>query len=291
MCYRIFIFLISLLLISCRDLVQDEFPDFAPVPTVNSILIADSLIKVQVSFAGKIDTNKLEEVNNALVLLTIEGVVKDTLVCSGDGNYFSSNKVDPLKLYSCDVLIPGYPKVSSSDIIPEPTIIYDIVHINQAGKDSEGQIYPSVKFSFKNDPLRNMYFQVALRLNKYGHEREAEIIEITDPVLLNEGIPIPVFSNEIIQGDSYTITINYTTGSADSKGTVLYPLVLELRSVSKNYYQFLKQQYLYERGRYPDFGSSYIPANLFSNVNGGYGIFAGYSSTLSDTIFPYNQVK
>ena len=291
MYYRISFFLISLLLISCRDLVQDEFPDFAPMPTVNSILIADSLIKIHVSFAGKIDTNKLEEANNALVLLCIEGVFKDTLVCSGEGIYFSPKKVDPLKLYTCDVIIPGYPKVSCSDIIPEPTIIYDIVHINQAGKDREGLIYPSVKFSFKNDPLRNMYFQVALRLDDYGDERQGEIIEITDPVLLNEGIPIAVFSNEIIQGDSYTITINYTTGSADSKGTVLYPLVLELRSVSKNYYQFVKQQYLYERGRYPEFGSSFVPANLFSNVNGGYGIFAGYSSTLSDTIFPYKQVK
>jgi len=117
------------------------------------------------------------------------------------------------------------------------------------------------------------------------------MIEITDPVLLNEGIPIAVFSNEIIQGNSYNITINYTTGSASSTGTNLFPLILELRSISKNYYQFLKQQYLYERGRYPEFGSAFTSTNLYSNIIGGYGIFAGFSSIQSDTIFPYNPVK
>jgi hypothetical protein len=37
--------LVLLMISSCHKLIQDEFPDFTPVPTVNSFLIADSTIK------------------------------------------------------------------------------------------------------------------------------------------------------------------------------------------------------------------------------------------------------
>jgi hypothetical protein len=88
--------------------------------------------------------------------------------------------------------------------------------------------------------------------------------------------------------------INYFTGSASAVNggplqTTLYPLIVELRSVSYNYYQFVKQKYLYELGRYPEFKAGSIQAfPLYSNVTDGYGIFAGYSVLKADTIYPGN---
>jgi hypothetical protein len=119
-----------------------------------------------------------------------------------------------------------------------------------------------------------------------------QILNITDPVLLNEGIPLTVFSNELIESDSYTMTINYTSGNYTSNGngwnTELYPLVIELRAITYDYYMYLKQLYLYETGRYPtDVGGGAVTNfNLYSNIPGGYGIFAGYSWVVSDTIVP-----
>ena len=90
------------------------------------------------------------------------------------------------------------------------------------------------------------------------------------------------------------MTINYFTGSASSFNggpmlTDLYPVILEIRSVSQNYYKFVKQKYLYDLGRYPEFmAASTTALPLFSNINNGYGIFAGYGSMKSDTIFPGN---
>lgn len=286
------LFLILLILISCRELVQDEIPEFTPVPTVNSILINDSTVKVQVSLAGKLDTNKLVLINNAVVLLYIDGVYKETLVSSDEGMYSSSIVAEPLKTYRCEVNIPGYQTVSCSDSIPESATISDIIHINKAGKDEEGMTYPAVKFTFTNNPVENQYYEVVIRLLQYRHERVAYLETITDPVLLNEGLPIALFSNESIKGSSYSMTINYFTGSATSMNgeplhTVLYPLILELRSVSYNYYKFVKQKYLYEKGRYPEFLAASVTAfPLYSNIHGGYGIFAGYSSMQSDTIYP-----
>ena len=289
-----FLFLILIFLASCRELVTDEFPEFTSIPTVNSILVKDSTIKVQVSLSGKLDTNRLALINYAEVLLYVDGEYKETLSQFDDGMYSSSIVVEPLKTYRCDVTVPGYDLVSGSDLIPVPVAISDIIHIDIAGKDEEGMNYPAIKFTFTNNPSEKQYFEVVIRLQNNRYERIASIKKNTDPVLLNEGLPLPLFSNESIKGSSYTMTINYFTGSASSFNggpmqTDLYPLILELRSISQNYYKFVKQKYLYDLGRYPEFMAASTTAfPLFSNINNGYGIFAGYCSVKSDTIYPGN---
>jgi hypothetical protein len=88
------------------------------------------------------------------------------------------------------------------------------------------------------------------------------------------------------------MTINYFTGSAGFSGnepyhTSLYPMIIELRSCSGDYYRFVKQKHLYDKGRFPEFLAASTNAfPLFSNIPGGYGIFAGYSVVVSDTLFP-----
>ncbi len=290
--HSILLYLIVILMSSCRELVTDKFPEFPAKPTINSILIKDSTLKVQVSLAGKLDTSKLALIDNADVSLYVDGIYKETMTLLDKGLYSSSVVVEPLKSYKCEVYIPGYELASGSDSIPVPASLSDIIHIDIAGKDEEAMTYPAVKFTFSNDPTVKQYYEVAIRLIRYRYESVASLETIIDPVLLNEGLPLALFSNESIKGSSYTMTINYFTGSAGSSNgeplrTTLFPVILELRSVSFSYYQFVKQKYLYEKGRYPEFmAASTIAFPLYSNIKGGYGIFAGYSSIKSDTIFP-----
>lgn len=279
---------------SCRELVTDDFPEFTPVPAVNSILIAGEPVKVHVSLAEKLDSTKLTVIDNAIVSFYVDGEFEETLNSAGDGLYISSVSAEPLKKYSCMVSIPGYAEVTCDDSIPALPVISTIEHIDKAGKDEEGYSYPAIRITFENDPVRIQYFEIILRLLQYNHERRAYLEAITDPVLLNEGLPILLFSNESINEPSYTMLINYTTGSASSINgepprTTLFPLIVELRSVSYNYYRFVKQKYLYELGRYPEFVAGTIKAfPLYSNVTDGYGIFAGYSVVKADTIYPGN---
>jgi len=112
---------------------------------------------------------------------------------------------------------------------------------------------------------------------------------VTDPILKSEGLPIHVFSNELIKVNEYTITLNFTNGSFSSSGddvlvANLRPTILELRSVSYDYYRYAKQKYLYEVNFQPEFGRSNPTFSLYSNIDKGYGIFAGYASAFSDTL-------
>jgi hypothetical protein len=279
-------------LCSCRELVTDDFPAFTAVPSVNSILIAGKPLKVHVSLAEKLDTTELTLVNDAEISLFIDGSLAETLVPDGNGIYQSSSVVEPQRTYRVEVKVPGFETISCSEILPSPSPILMIIHNNNAGKDEEGIIYPSVSVSFKTNPSDSQYFEIVIRTLQQKYERIATQKKITDPVLLNEGLPLTIFSNEIIRDTVYTMTINYFTGGDEKMGdeswhTTLYPLIIELRSCSRDYYRFVKQKYLYEKGRFPEFLATSTNAfPLFSNVPGGYGIFAGYSVIVSDTLFP-----
>ncbi len=276
----------------CKELVQDEFPDFSPIPTVNSFLIADSIIKLNISLADKLDSLPLTTVDNADVELLIDGEFEELLQPKGNGWYHSETKAKAGSVYDCKVRIEGYDEVNCSETIPIADSILSIEHILNAGKDEEGLSYPALKVRFSNDQNSLRFYQVVIHLYAYERWRVAYMKDIVDPVLLSEGLPLLVFSNEKMEGDSYTMTINYSGGSYSSSNggprrMTLYPFKIELRSISSDYYHYLRQLYLYEMGRYPEFGmgtSGVFP--LHSNVENGHGIFAGYSSFFSELINP-----
>jgi hypothetical protein len=288
--------LVLLFFSSCHKLVQDEFPDFTPIPTVNSYLIADSTINVHVSLAAKLDSLPLKNVDQADVRLFIDGSFMETLLPMGNGLYTSASIVKPGKTYRCQISIPGYETVTCSDSIPLPNPILKLEFIQTAGIDEEGFAYPGIRFTFSNNPSEHRYYQ-AIIWNYIDQEwrsspwAPAGLKEISDPVLLAEGLPMAVYGNSQIKGNEYTMQINYQSGiyytEPNNQNPKLYPFKLELRSISYNYYQYLRQVYLYDLGRYPEFLSgvgSVFP--LHSNVQNGYGIFAGYSTWSTELIHP-----
>lgn len=273
-------------LLSCRELVQDNFADFEQVPVVNSILIANQKLTMHLSWAGKIDTTKLNIIEGATITLFENGNILETLGYSADGIYMTDSILKPQNNYYFEAHLPGYPIISGNENLPKPASLVNIRHIKEAGKNAEGVIYPALTFTIENNPQKRQYFEVVIHLLPRGRKHVAGLEKITDPLILDEGLPIALFSNELMEGAEYEMTLNYTTNMGDGKGMTLFPLILELRSISYDYYQFVRKVYLYEQGRYPDVFDVPVGQGLFSNIQSGYGIFAGYSMCKSDTIFP-----
>ena len=298
---KLFLLLILLSIFSCRELVQDDFPDFKSIPTVNSILIEGKPISVLVTRSEKLDSFSLSSINDAEIELFVDGKITQKTGSSGEGIYTSSIVAEPIKEYKFKVIIPDFDTIVCSQSLPAPTPILKIEHFNIAGRDQEGTTYPAVKLTFKNDKSVQRYYEVSIRFfvkhhswsdeEEYLESRSVQIPAITDPVLLNEGLLIMLFSNELIQDSVCTITLNYSTGQSSSSGgsyrTSLFPFVVELRSVTYDYYRYKKQFYLYNQGRWADgLTNTTPPSPLYSNIENGYGIFAGYAVFTSDTITP-----
>jgi hypothetical protein len=287
-----FLLLLVLINTSCRKLVQDEFPDTKKSLVVNSVLVADKILRLNLSYTAKIIDTSFEYVENAQVKLFKNGVFIENLVYTENGFYTSSEILEENNNYSCIISVPNFETIYCEEFIPPKKTIFNIKHNNVAGVNDDGIIYPSISFAFENFINEKRYYEVLIKTihnESYGF---ASLEKIIDPVLISEGLPILVFSNEHINTNFYEIIINYNTGSTSSSGNSgvqmnLYPVVLEFRSISYNYYKFLKNFYLYQQGRYPDgIMSSQTMVNMHSNIEGAYGIFAGFSRFETDTIFP-----
>lgn len=288
--------LACLILFSCRELVTDQFADFDAKPVVNAFLVEGATFKVNVSLAEKLDTNKLAYVDDAAVELYIDGHFAEKAEYDDLGWYFSDIVIEPSKTYKCNVSIPGFEAVQCEQTLPPKPVIVDVTHINISGKNEEGVSYPAIILTIENIPGQKQYFEVQLRsIQELGYIRDCGIQPIVDQVILNEGLPLPLFSNESIADSVYSLYLNYTTFHSSRKNdgptrTVLYPLVVELRSVSYDYYRYKKQLHLYNEGRYAEgIINSMINTNLYSNVDGGFGVFSSYSYVLSDTIKPNTE--
>jgi hypothetical protein len=289
---------LSLLLVvlstfSCKKVVQSEFPDIVQKPVVNSILQVDSTLVLNISFNGNLDASKIKQIENATVNIFVDNILTETISNGEDGLYISNIIVEPNKNYSCEIEVPGYKTLTCNAKIPTLSEIVEIVHEPLAYTDPEGTIFPSTHITFENNPDTIQYFEIIIKnLRSYNNEEHnyyASLVGIDDPILINEGLPIAVFSNELISGTSYTMSLNYNTMSSSWNIADTYPYIVELRSVSYDYYKYAKQLYLFKESVNNDnLTGTCAPVQLYSNINEGFGIFTGYSTYISDTIFPEN---
>ena len=293
--YFVWLFAIVISISSCRKLVTDEFTDPELIPVINAFLIPGNQFELQASYTANISKTIFNYIDNANITLLVDGTIIENLSYNEEGIYSSSIDINKESIYQCEILVPGFDPIICTDTIPSVPKVYNIQHINEAGRNEEGFSYPAIKVSFANDTSNKQYYEVCLRLLKSdNNEEKAELETIIDPVLINEGLPIALFRNEIIKDTVYQLTLNYTTGihaTRDGIGyTPLYPLIVEFRHVSYAYYLYAQSVYLYENSRYPDgLGTATTAFNTYSNVEGGYGIFAGFSVFQSDTIYPNSQ--
>lgn len=274
---------------SCTELVQDEFDSYGPFPCVNGFLYADSIISVRVSLMKELGDDALPLVDNALVLLLKNERVIDTLFYD-EGKYYSTFAAQANTSYGVKVKIAGLDTASATCIVPPRPIVNHIEHINVAGVNYELYPYPAVDIDFALDPNNASYYEVLLR-NADNDDWFWQSI-LTDPVLLAEGFQelydeqYIVFSSRYISETSQVVRINY-----DEWSYYRSPLVVYFREVSEEYYLFRKSFYFYKGSLHLDLNLlGYDVQSLYSNIEGGIGIFAGASTFVSDTLHPASVV-
>ncbi len=120
--------------------------------------------------------------------------------------------------------------------------------------------------------------------------------ESEDPVLQAEGDleygPSTIFfSDGLFNGEKYTLTLYSSDGSGNCSFGTCIPNEhrVELRSISKDYYLYLKYFTRHYHNQQTVDGEPGLdmlfqgePVDMYSNIENGFGIFAGYSSDTRD---------
>lgn len=266
----------------CREKIDFNFPDFEQVTTINSILAADSVFKLHLSTTNKMSHDTLPVIKNAEIQLFINGNFEQTLNYEGNGIYAATNAVVSQNTYRCEFFTTDNQKIIAESEIPVYTQFEELKYYKNGWINSDGFACPAVDFSIKNDTTVKKYYQVWV-FDFYG----SPLWDISSYQLAGYK-PFALFNNISEKGNTINKRIEFEPniyGTSDGIEDA-HTYIIELRTVSGDYYEYAESLELYEQGRFPEFDvSTAVPHNLYSNVENGYGIFASYAATRTDSLY------
>ncbi len=184
----------------------------------------------------------------------------------------------------------GYPTVSATDKIPLPVDFTIDKYVPKANVDYEGDDISSITITLKNVPKDRTYFELRMIGKVFdvcGQGEDSQYYEYLrsqDIVVRNEGVVNYnytgiglLFSNELINDKAYQFSFEFFNMVGDACNGI-DEVEIQLRTVSESYFLFKKRLYLNLVNQVGDlWDGSGNPVDAYTNINNGYGIFAGYS--------------
>ena len=282
---------IIVFLSSCGQIIEDKFDDFAPTPILIGILEADSTFCIQVGITANLTDTVPTLANNAIVIISNTSNTPDTLQCSTNGKYISHRKVKAGETYSCVVKIEGFKTITGQTTVPIATMIDSVNFTEKASKTDGGSILSSFDFMIKNIANKEEYWEVGFELDGVFHDFYSNYTTThnynismpsgQDPVMLNEAIPLNLFSDKSMSTSQYKVKFMFYKAGLyylDFPDDVIDSTMIVLKSVDKSYYEYVKNYYIYQTGKEYGFSFSSQHYPLYSNIENGYGIFTSFST-------------
>lgn len=295
---RLFTILIVLIaLIACEKTVYIDIPDKGRMITINSLFNPDSLLKVSVSKSCYILDNNIQAIENATVEIYENDNLINTLPYLNNGLYKSTTqKPSSGDMYKIKVTVPGMGTAETESYIPLVTniISIDTALVTRADIDGYRREYLEFRVKFKDNPDENNYYLLApMQIEIYTHhDYEGDTIitdtlqyirysESDDPSLVEylwgKGL---LFTDNLFNGNIYEFV--FSTEKYFYEGA---SICINLYSISEDYFKYLATCYKHMEANWDPFMEK---ISVYSNVEGGVGIFGGYSLA-ADTIHVYGE--
>lgn len=283
---------------ACETVVEVEMPERDSKLVLNSLFSPDSSIVVTLSASkGILEAGDLEHVNNGRI--TVSGSDGSYAQVSGTGSgtqpslyyyYHLPLKAKAHVTYTVKASAPGFGAVSATDQLPGSVAIDKTDTSTLRLFDSEEK---QVSITFSDPGNDKNFYETRLYYLVYQpvYDSTGQVIGmmpwvgdlpsyISSEGLFSEGIDESVFTDDLFNGRSFTVQLAFDESIYSHFGGDSIPvdfpvfLIAELRSVSENYYKFTSSYLRYQSSSGDPFAQ---PVQVFNNVEGGFGIFAGYS--------------
>lgn len=305
------LFAIYLLLQTACQPEQISLPDTGRKIVLNGLINSDSLICVSVSKSIYVSDSDMvgKDLDNAKVYLYQDGLLIDSLKHDFKVNYwnifgnYSSKKVKPVpgKEYRIVAKVPGLPDVSATAILPNPVkiekvdttairfVTYRVIIDGKEYISYEDALKCNIQFSDPLDETNYYLFEVFYKIS-YQIPIYSRYFTCKDPVVeeymydgeINSGqeqLIGVVFSDKVINGKTYSLTLPISGSTTNGPREVIY---FRLYSISENYYKYIRTLNLYNAKHGKPLSE---PVQVFSNITGGYGIFAGAAVSCDSLVF------
>ena len=276
--------LLLLLSIGCTQEVDLDLPAPPDRLVVNALFTADEPLTVAVSQTHSPLRRTPPRVENAHVRLQ-SAAGEEVLHDEGDGTYTTAQPLAAGETYRLLVSAPGLAAVSAQGYVPRPMPRPDLTpFVDSVGVDAEGNFFSQFQLRFADDASTADFYEVGLRTlfqwEGTGQDNWNWLRQpFTEaPFVLAEGLgdyfpETLLFSDRAFNGQTCTLMVHYQPITVDPD----YRLIVSFRRVSADYYAFRRSLYIHIVGEETGFWEGVgDPVPMFTNVEGGYGIFAGY---------------
>ena len=304
----IFILTIIIFLnISCTKIVTIDLPPIESEPVVFSLIENNRQVKLYFNKSYNVlvylDSNQLHS-SDAEVKCFLNGHFKEDLYFQNGYFYTSATKPDPGDTISVNVIPEnGMQTLNATTIIPLKILIDTVFFTDSVYHDQDDIYYSNIHLSFSDPPAKKNYYEIFIRakcLNEEMNVYENITNYFSDsPFITSEGIITPlenssnadlydmepgsvIFTDSLFNGEDISLDIafirpcQYVTGDYHP---CRFMLTVYLSNITKEYYLYRKTLYKHLISQVSNLWSGYVePIQMYSNIEGGLGVFAGYTS-------------
>jgi len=280
--------ILAIFLSSCFKEVDINLPQPAPKLVIGGLIESGKPIEIMVSKTLPMEDTAFYIKQNAIVTLETEN---ETVQLTRRDNYYYTSEIiaSQNQSYTIHARVDGYPEVYSSDIVPPKAEFTIDNYTETASVDGEGFNYSSLTIVLNNIPEELCYYELRLYCRTeafdnndfYYSDLLSNDIIVRDEGIVNEtyGKIGLLFSNKLITTPNRKLTFFFENDPNDELNKIR-DVEVQLRCVSKNYFEYKKMLYLNIQNQSSDiWDGSGNPVDAFSNITNGYGIFAGFSQT------------
>lgn len=108
----------------CISDYDGALPDTDPIPVLNSVLYTDSILALNLTWSNRPQEKQFDPISGATFILKKNGfLLSSNNSYNADGTYLFNDICLNGDKYEIEVLIPGYPKLTSQTVIPYKPII------------------------------------------------------------------------------------------------------------------------------------------------------------------------
>ena len=267
---------------------------------INSIFESDSNFKVHVSSSRSVvDTASFLNIEDAEVkILDNDGNIVDVLNHINNGFYIGQTYPEENKTYNLEVKHPNYTNITSLDSLPAPINIKSIDTTTVLDPINGDRIQINLNF---DDPsnFQNYYLLETYAVSEYillegidtiEHEIDTaqQYMILSDVVFQNGGSPWRdqgLFNDLLFNGQNkvleFEIPFYDESGYEDGYewSYKISGIRIYLHNISKSYYYYRTSLELYQNTSGNPFAQ---PVQVYSNIENGFGIFAGSQITYFD---------
>ena len=308
------IFSSLLFIISCTKEIEIKIPEKQPKLVVSSTIVPFTLpmpaqlgLELQSSL-NIFDTTKKALITDALVLYYENNILIDTIkYVDVLKKYIISTAINKYPVagndYSIQIIKQGFATVIAKTTIPHIVDITKLDILPIAYLDETGSPHSEVSIAFTDPSDKVNFYEVEISdiTEKFNYELSSNNPIITGesyyPSVLDFKNNMPtslLFNDSKINGQNVILKIYYLAPLIITDHSYIsdHSINVHLKNVTEEYYKnkitFIQHTYSLQENMLYGSGE---PINVYSNINNGYGVFAGYNNSIQSLHIPETLVK